>query len=444
MRRLLLIVLVLAALCAALLPTSAGARPAGRSTLFPLRQGTEAEALAVGGEGDLWFAGVHHGRGAANVVGRISPNGAVHEYTVPNSGSALGIGGLAVGPEGDMWFTEPAANAVGRVSPTGHVEAFTVPAADSRPTGIVAAGGFLWVTLEGAGRLVRLSPTGTAIEITLPTGSRPTAIAFASDSSVWAIDRETATLTRRPLEGTAIIYQLPTEGGTFSALTTNSDIVGGPDGYVWMSQSDGPFVAKARAHGTQIHYVRYKLPMVREGTLLISTGPDHDIWFAGGTVIGSISTHGLEAGEVACAVVACLGPIKALAKGPEGALWFALGNSIGTFRPPALHVALQKGSPPRKGKTVPLAVECRGGAAGETCAGQVQLRLRLGPHKFDPRSLGRARFRVQAMRRRKVTVALTAHALELLKEKGYLRVSAVVKLGGKVVQKHKYLLRGGK
>jgi virginiamycin B lyase len=444
MRRLVPIVLILAALCAALLPTAAGARPVGRTTFFSLPKGTSAEALAVGAEGDLWFAGVHHGAGAANVVGRISSSGAVHQYAIPGSGTALGIGGLALGPEGDMWFTEPAANAIGRVAPTGNPEAFTVPTAESRPSGIVTAEGLIWVTLEGVGRLVRLDTNGTATEITLPAGSRPTALAVASDSAVWAIDGEAPTVTRRHEKGFATIYKLPTEGGTFTPLTTNSDIVGGPDDYLWLSQSDGPFVAKVRAEGAGIHYVRYKLPMVREGTFRISTGPAGDIWFAGGTVIGSISTHGLEAGEVACVVAACLGPIKALAKGPEGALWFALGNRVGTFRPPALHVALQKGAPPKKGKTLPIAVECRGGAAGQTCGGRVDLRLRLGPHKFDPRSLGRAGFSIKVLKRRKVVVPLTAHALELLKVKEFLRITAVVKVGGKVVQEHKYLLRGRK
>jgi hypothetical protein len=264
------------------------------------------------------------------------------------------------------------------------------------------------------------------------------------DSTPWVIDSGRATLTHRSAPGTTITFPLPTKGGNFTARTANSDIVTGPEGDLWLSQSDGPFVARVEPRETKAEYTRYRIPTVGEGTSLISNGPDGDIWFAGGSVIGSISTRRTEGGEVACAVPGCEGPIRALSKGPEGALWFALGSDLGRFRPPALHLRLPKGSPHRNGKTVPVAIECRGGAAGDICDGKVELLLRQGSHKAVSRPLGQARFTIRTMKRHKVTLRLSDRALRLLSAQGDLRVRLVATVAGKVVANRKYLLRGGR
>ena len=75
--------------------------------------------IAVGPENYLWFGGINTGESPGNVVGRISPAGAVDEYAISDTASVLGIGGLTRGPEGDMWFTEPAADRIERIKPTG-------------------------------------------------------------------------------------------------------------------------------------------------------------------------------------------------------------------------------------------------------------------------------------------------------------------------------------
>src|ERR1700744_6399110 len=114
MRRLVPILAVLV-LCGAVV-SAAGAAPHGvpppRVQITHLRAGTEVQQLAVGPENYLWFAGINHGETPSNVVGRISPAGAVDEYTVQNTAATLGVGGLTRGPEGDMWLTEPAANRI--------------------------------------------------------------------------------------------------------------------------------------------------------------------------------------------------------------------------------------------------------------------------------------------------------------------------------------------
>jgi virginiamycin B lyase len=445
-RRLASFGIVLAALFSALLPTVAGATPAGRTTLYPLPKGTAAEALAVGAGGHLWFAGVRHGSQPANVVGWISSSGKVHEFTVPNSSSALGVGDLTLGPGDEMWFTEPAANRVGHLAPNGQNGGFTVPTPESRPTGVVAApGGGLWVSLEGAGSVALLSLTGKATELALPAGLRPGAITLGADSAAWTVDSGTGTVTRVSASpGRTISFPISEASKRFSPRTTFSDIVSGPDGKLWMSQSDGPYVDTVEAREADPHFIQYRIPAIGEGTTLVSNGPAGDIWFAGASVIGSLATHGLEIGEVACAVPSCEGPIRALAEGPEGDLWFALHGELGRFQPPALHVELSKGGRHLRGKAMPLRVECRGGAAGETCGGKVEVFLRHGPAAAVARPLGRAPFQIQVLKRHAVQVPLDAGARKSLAARGYLKIRIVVKLAGQVVANRRYLLRGGR
>jgi virginiamycin B lyase len=430
MRRLVSILAALA-LCAALVPVSAGAKgaPPPRTQLTHLREGTEVEALAVGAEGYLWFAGQNHGPTPSNVVGRISPGGAVDEFTVQNTATVLGVGGLTRGPEGDMWFTEPSADRIERVSPAGHPEGFTLPVTGSRPTGIVGApGGYLWVTLEGTGKVGQVDPAGTFREISLPAGARPTSIALGPDSALWAVERESATLRRISLQGGTATYPLPTSGKIFQGAL-DSDIATGPDGNLWLSQEDGPFVATVIPTQTQPEYVRYEVPLEEgEGTTLIAPGPNEDLWFAtNGGAIGSISPLKGEVGDVGCPLT-CAAPIAALAEGPEGALWFASGETIGTFRPSPLFI-VREGRMLIYGKKLKIPFECRGGAAGQKCKGSVEVLPLKGKGK---KPFGHGRLSIPTMTAQKATIHLTARATRRAKAKGHLMVRLVVKLGGKL------------
>jgi streptogramin lyase len=425
MRRRALILVALAALCVAGLPAAAAAKgpPPPTVDLSHLRQGTEVEAMAVGPENYLWFAGSNHGPTPSNVVGRISPGGAVDEYTVQGTGAELGVGGLTRGPEGDMWFTEPAANRIERVSPTGNPEGFTVPTAASLPTGIVGApGGFLWVTMEGTGKIAKVDPQGSASESSLNAGARPAAIALGPDSALWAVETETANLARISLQGTSTNYPLPTDGAIFKGAI-NSDIVTGPDGNLWLSQIDGPFIGEVIPTETQPEYIRHEVPVEEEGTALISGGPHGDLWFATeGGAIGSISTRGEKVGDPGCPLAECT-PLKALAEGPEGELWFAAGETIGRYHPSPLFL-VKHGTLKAAGRKLKLPLECRGGAAGERCKGKLEIRR-------GKQTTARGRFSIPTMTHRKVTLHLVSAAGVKAILKGHPRARYVARLAGK-------------
>jgi streptogramin lyase len=441
MRRLVPALLTLITLAAVALPGVASGAGFSLGEPFVLPAGTNVEALAVGDDGDLWFGGSVGGARPGNVLGRISADGKVDEFPVPESAATPGIGGLAPGPDGNMWFTWPAADRVGWMSTTGVTGGFQSPVTGARPTGIVAApSGAIWVTMEGTGGIARLGTTNAVTEFPLPPGWRPTQIALGPESSLWAIDGAAPDLARQPQEGRALLFSVPTEGkSAFAAGASFSDIVAGPDGNLWLAQSDGPYVASVKAIGGQTEYVRYDLS-IGGGTSFVANGPGKDIYFAGGPKIGSISTRGGHPrGESLCAVQGCP-RVTALTQGVGGRLWFAAGRYVGEFRPPDIRPLLPKGLGRPRGKKVSVEIECRGGIAGEACTGTLSLQLADQPKKAIS---GRPGFHVATTRRATVKVPLSAAGAASLAAEGKLRVRLVARLGAKVAAIRNYTLRTG-
>jgi streptogramin lyase len=431
-RRLAALVVVLVAFCVGLAPSAAhAALPA----VAHLPKGTEAEALAVGPEGELWFAGVHRGADAANVSGRIAGDGSVEEFPVPESGSTPGVGDLTLGPDGNMWFTEPAAGRIDFEAPSGGRPGILVlPSPDPRPTGLATVDNSIWTTLEATGGLLVTYPaTARGVESNL-TGARPSAITLGAEGSLWLIDEATSELVRKHPGGRSITFPVP----NFAKGAEFTDIISGPDGNLWLSQSDGPFVAKVEPGIPR--YTRFELPLGDEGGFsLISNGPRHDIWFAGDGKIGSITSDGHWFGTPGCALGSCA-DVTALAEGPEGALWFAAGGTVARFEPPPLSASpsgrlLAKG---RSKATTRLA--CSGGAAGQHCQGK----LEMLPAKNPGRSLGSVRFGLVTGTARKVTLNLTTAAAAELARDGKLAVRLVARTGGKVSATHTAVLRAAR
>ncbi|HWH21155.1 MAG TPA: hypothetical protein VN671_11525 [Solirubrobacterales bacterium] len=427
MRRLVPVFSVFVVMLVALAPAAAGGAP---PALVHLPKGTEAEALAVGPEGELWFAGVHRGADAANVSGRISADGSVEEFPVPESGSAPGVVDLTLGPDGNMWFTEPTAGRIDFEAPTGGGPGILVlPDPNSRPTGLATVGNSIWTTLEAIGGfLVTYPATATGAQSRV-AGARPSAIALGDEGSLWVLDAVAPVLRRKPPAGRSINFPLP----RFAKSAELTDIVTGPEGDLWISQADGPYVSRIEPEIAR--YTRFELPL-KGGFSLISNGPRHDIWFAGGGLIGSITNDGHSFATPTCALRGCP-TVTALAEGPEGDLWFAAEGKIGRFRPPALSVTVA-GPLVAKGRAkATTSLACKGGAAGQRCQGK----LEILPSNGHGRRLGSVRFGIVTGNTKKVTLNLTSAAATELARDRKLPVRLVARIGGKVSTTRATVLR---
>jgi streptogramin lyase len=428
MRRLVPPLLVVFALCLVFAPGLAVAANGGAAEVVRLPQGTEAEALAVGPDGSLWFAGSYRGAEPANVVGKVDANGKVRQFSIPETGATLGVGGLTLGPDGNMWLTEPEGNMVQRIGPSGPMEGLVLPKPGSRPTGIVSLGGALWTTLEGAGAVLRIDPAGPGNEYSLP-GQHPNALAVGADSMLWLTDADAAVVTRKPPEGRSIGFPMTGFEGTRA-----TDIVSGPDGNLWMSESDGPYVSRMEARATTSKYVRFKLP-IKGSTSLVSTGPDRDVWFAGGGRIGSIDTRGASFGAPICALPGCP-KVEALAEGHEGALWFAAGGMLGKFEPAPVSVALRAPLRAQGTKKATATIDCNGGAGGQHCRGK----LELLPRKGSGDRLGSGHFGIPTGFSQTTILNLSRTAAATLAQKGSLPVRLVARLDGKIAAGRNFVL----
>jgi streptogramin lyase len=420
MRRLVPIVAVLATLAAALAPAGASA---ALETLH-LKRGVEVQALAAGPDETLWAAGIDRSESPPrDFLARMSP-GAKPGFFIDRGDAGEGVGELIRGPEGEMWFSVPAADQIVRLDPGAEVLHHLALVAGERPTGLVAAQGDVWATLAGVPEIAQIEAGGaTVINWELEPGTSLSRIVLGSDNNLWAIEAGTGRVVRESLQGAYAPVALETGEESFAG-TINSDIAAGDDGNIWVSQRDRPTVGKLvpDEDGEGLNYTRYKV--AGGPTTFLSPGPAHDIWFADQAgMIGSISSKGTN-GEPACATKLCAAPITALARGPEGKIWFAAGNTIERFEPPPLALRLKRVSRTigKKGELT-MRIACRGGAAGQKCAGKIEV-LR------GPQSLERSPFRGVSGSVKEVAVPLNTRILQLLKATGHLHVRLVLVVRG--------------
>jgi streptogramin lyase len=93
---------------------------AGQVTMFsdPGGHVREPDGIAVGADGDLWFASYENDR-----LGRITPTGKITTFPVRSRG-CNGPLGITMGPDGNTWFTCNDNNRIGRITPAGEVTTF--------------------------------------------------------------------------------------------------------------------------------------------------------------------------------------------------------------------------------------------------------------------------------------------------------------------------------
>jgi virginiamycin B lyase len=134
--------------------------PHGRVRLYriPTPQ-SEPVGVAVAADGSVWFAEAHK-------LGRVTPAGSFSEFRLPRGSEA---DWLAAGPDGDVWFTETNDHRVGRITPAGQMTVFRVPGPQASPFTIAAGpdGNMWFTTRSGVARIT----TGAS-----PASARPPSI----------------------------------------------------------------------------------------------------------------------------------------------------------------------------------------------------------------------------------------------------------------------------
>ncbi len=262
--------------------------PAGAITEFTLPAGREPFQIAPAG-GFLWFTERNGDR-----IGRLNPTAgsdvavqaSIAEFIVPGVGSEPT--GITGGPDGLAWFTQAGSDEIGRITGVGTITEFVVPGAGSAPTGIASGpDGALWFTEAGSAQVGRITTAGAVTnEFSVPTlepsATRLGAITQGPDGALWFVD-----------EGLDHVRRITTSGGHTQfpgpAGSGLSGIASGPDGALWLTEArSGKIVRMTTGGGLS----EYTLPTRGAGPTGITAGPDGALWFTErlSSAIGRIST----------------------------------------------------------------------------------------------------------------------------------------------------------
>ena len=227
--------------------------------------------------------------------------------------------GITTGPDGNLWFTEssPEAAAIGRITPSGAIQNYSVgitPTAS--PRGITAApDGALWFTEPGSDSIGRITTSGVIVEFPLPTpGAGPDQIAAGSDGDLWFSEGLVDKIGRIDPKGAVTEYPLPRAGSTPAGITL------GPDGALWFTESTGDRIGRITTAGGITEFTAGISPL--SGPTGITTGPDGNLWFTEsiGDRIGRVTLAGVVT-EFSTFQTLGMGPER-IASGSDGQLWF--------------------------------------------------------------------------------------------------------------------------
>lgn len=223
----------------------------------PKRINTHPHGLAIGADGKtIWYTGK-----ATGTVGKITPDGIVRTYALPDAGSVPIY--IKAGPDGNMWVTELAGNMIARVTPKGGATEFPIPTPLSRPIAIVPGpdGKAMWFSEEAGNNVGRIDMTGKITEFAVPKSQDNVilaGLAFDKDGNLWVqqyvnqnnpkppgpdhiLKIDKTVLTAAPSDGgklRAIFYPVPTR------KTVMHRIIQGPDGNMWFTELNTNKVGK--------------------------------------------------------------------------------------------------------------------------------------------------------------------------------------------------------
>lgn len=285
----------------------------------------EPYGIAVGPDGNIWFAEY------ADKIGRVTTSGTISEFSLPGNSGPFGI---TRGSDGNMWFTEMTSNMIGRITPSGTVTEFPIPTAAVAP-GMIITGpdGSMWFQEKWKNQIGRITTAGVVTEYPL---SGPDAvvgdITAGPDGNVWFTQQRPSKLVKIASDGTR------TEYGDIN-LNLPVHITTGPDGKLWFTDhnmSNGQIrIATITTTGT---FAWPGIMPTGEHPTDIITGPDGNVWTP--TAGGAIVRFTPGGGQDAYRLIPPMGNnptgvsgLRSIVLGPDGNFWITTQAGAGKFNP---------------------------------------------------------------------------------------------------------------
>jgi streptogramin lyase len=193
-----------------------------------------------------------------------------------------------------------------------------------------------------AGKIGRITPAGVITEFAIPTpDSGPRALATGPDGNVWFSEFRASRIGRITPAGSITEFELPRPNSGPGDITTGADgalwfveLSGGIDG----QRTDGNRVGRIDVQG---RITEFPLPPGTGSPINIAAGPDGNIWYTRGALLGRVTPRGeiseLRLGEGVRAVGLSAGSDREPPRRLTNRLYFAdgAGNRIChlAFRP---------------------------------------------------------------------------------------------------------------
>jgi virginiamycin B lyase len=209
----------------------------GQFSEIPLPRPTQLWGVAVGPDHNIWFTEF-----SDHAIGEIRlSDGHLFEYTTPLTVSTPSV--IIPGPNNDLWFTEEGGGQIGRITVDGHITEFPLPnqGADPGPCGIVVGpDGNIWFAEQGAGKIGRLTlPDHVFTLFDLPTpNSDPTEMAIGPDGNIWIAEGQINgqpgnQLARMIINGTQVTF---TEFKVPTPASIPYSVITGPGHKLWFTE----------------------------------------------------------------------------------------------------------------------------------------------------------------------------------------------------------------
>jgi virginiamycin B lyase len=187
----------------------------------------------AGPDGGLWYHAGFYTSPNEDLVGRITPDGTVTNFIIPQFDGFFSAGGITPGPGGDLWLR--IGDGVSRITPDGQLLG---PVAGSHALGEMTTGpdGSAWGVWPGsvldhrAGEVERITPDGSVTDFPLPTQTRALGITAGPDGNVWFTEPAANQIGVITPDGQITEYQVPTPNSQPAGITT------GPDGNIWFTE----------------------------------------------------------------------------------------------------------------------------------------------------------------------------------------------------------------
>ncbi len=197
--------------------------PSGQVTEFP----APAKGMIVtGSDGALWF-----GSSVGKAVSRMTLGGTITSY--PTTGIPQE---LAEGPDGAIWFTETG-GLIGRLSPQGALSEFSAPENSSVDARAIIAGGDENLWFFGDGAVGRITTSGQVTQWPVAqaiAGDGVGQMARTADGRIWFVTADSSDrcfdLALLHPNGSEALWELTEPCSPFAPGLT-----AGPDGRLWLT-----------------------------------------------------------------------------------------------------------------------------------------------------------------------------------------------------------------